>query len=114
MILGICLAAAVSVVVIVSLDHPGKDIVSLHGDSIVKVNGSEISLEELSKRKFTRPVIIRSFADSSPILMHKVIDRLNAPDAEFDDGKFKGWRPNFTKKGTSNSMQATPNGAPDG
>jgi len=31
-------------------EHRGKVIVSLHGDHIVKVDGSEVTLEELSKR----------------------------------------------------------------
>jgi len=83
-------------------EHREKVTVSLHGDDLVKVEGSEVSLEDLSKREFDRPIIIRSFPDSSPILMHKVIDVLNAPGVEFEDGKFKGWRPDLRAKGASN------------
>jgi len=69
-------------------------LVAIHGDGTIIIDGRAVDLDQLAAYSFTKPVLIRTFSDTSPILMHRVIDRIDG-DAQFEDGKFKGYRPDF-------------------
>jgi len=77
----------------------GSDVVAIYGDGRVELNSRRIEIQSLATRHFKGPVVIRTFTDTSPVVMNHVLDALAAAgaDADFEDGKYMGQRPDLSK-----------------
>ena len=98
---GVVVAALVIVAILVGIIVIPRrnDVVTIYGDGTIKLNSQPVTTDDLAKRSFKRPVLIRTFEDTSPMVMHRVIDALAQAkaDADFEGGKFQGQRPDLNK-----------------